>query len=345
MAKIGIVGASGYTGVELSRLLISHPEAEIVFLTSETYQGQLISEVFPSLAGFSNTKLSSLEFVSGDDCDIIFLALPHTSSMNKVPEFLEGKSRVIDLSADYRLKDPMVFEEWYEVPHQQPSLLKEAVYGLPEIHRKAITSARLVANPGCYPTSITLALAPLVTKEWVDLSSIVADSKSGVSGAGRKPSLTTQFSETNEGISAYKVGIHRHIPEIEQELSVLANTDVRVSFSPHLVPITRGMLSTVYINLKKDISTDDLLKHFQSFYEKEPFIRILPSEQYANTSFTLASNFCDIGVHLDKRNQRAIITSAIDNLIKGASGQAIQNMNIMLGIPETSGLNFPGIFP
>ena len=210
MAKIGIVGASGYTGVELSRLLINHPEAEIVFLTSETYQGQLISEVFPSLAGFSNTRLSSLEFVSGDDCDIIFLALPHTSSMNKVPDFLKGKSRVIDLSADYRLKDPIVFEEWYEVPHQQPDLLKEAVYGLPEIRREAIGSARLVANPGCYPTSITLALAPLITEDWVDLSSIVADSKSGVSGAGRKISLTTQFSESNEGVSAYKIGQHRH---------------------------------------------------------------------------------------------------------------------------------------
>ena len=345
MAKIGIVGASGYTGVELLRLLINHPEAEIVFLTSETYQGQLISEVFPSLAGFSNIKLSSLEFVSSSDCDIIFLALPHTFSMNRVPDFLKGKTRIIDLSADYRLNDPVIFEEWYEITHQQPDLLKGAVYGLPEIHREAISSARLVANPGCYPTSITLGLAPLLTEDWVDLSSIVADSKSGVSGAGRKTSLATQFSETNEGISAYKIGNHRHTPEIEQELSAIANTDIRVSFSPHLVPMTRGMLSTIYINLKKEIIVKDLVKHFQNFYKKEPFVRILPAEKYANTHFTVASNFCDIGVYVDKRNQRAIITSAIDNLIKGASGQAIQNMNIMLGISETSGLNFPGIFP
>jgi len=345
MAKIGIAGASGYTGIELLRLLINHPEAEIVFLTSETYQGQPISEVFPSLGGFANIKLSSLEFVSGDDCDIIFLALPHTTSMEKVPSFLNKNARVIDLSANYRLKDPAVFEEWYAVPHQQPELLKEAVYGLPEIHRKAIMSARLIANPGCYPTSITLALAPLIKEDWVDLSYIIADSKSGVSGAGRKTSLNTQFSETNEGVSAYKIAAHRHTPEIEQELSALANTDVRVSFSPHLMPMTRGMLSTVYINLKQDMSVEDLVQHFKNFYKEEPFVRILPAGKYANTHFTVASNFCDIGVQVDGRNRRAIITSAIDNLIKGASGQAIQNMNLMLGISETSGLNFPGIFP
>jgi len=345
MAKIGIVGASGYTGVELLRLLISHPEAEIVFLTSETYQGQLVSEIFPSLAGFSNARLSSLESVSGGDCDIVFLALPHTASMQKVPGLLKTGAKVIDLSADYRLKDPAVFEEWYDVPHQQPELLKEAAYGLPEIHREEIVSARLVANPGCYPTSITLALAPLITEDWVDLSSIVADSKSGISGAGRKTSLNTQFSEANEGVSAYKVSTHRHIPEIEQELSKLANTYIQVSFSPHLIPMTRGMLSTVYINLDKAISIEFLVENFQKFYKKEPFIRVLPLGKYANTHFTVSSNFCDIGIQVDSRNQRAIITSAIDNLIKGASGQAIQNMNIMLGIPETSGLNFPGIFP
>ena len=345
MAKIGIAGASGYTGVELLRLLISHPEAEIVFLTSQTYQGQPVSEVFPSLGRFSDMKFSSLETVSGDDCDIIFLALPHTISMENVPGFLKGNTRVIDLSADYRLKDPTVFEEWYAVSHQQPELLKEAVYGLPEIHRETIASARLVANPGCYPTSITLALAPLITEDWVDLSCIVADSKSGISGAGRKASLTTQFSEVNEGVSAYNIAAHRHLPEIEQELSALANTDVRVSFSPHLMPMTRGMLSTVYINLKQDMSVEDLVRHFQKFYKLEPFIRILPPGKYANTRFTVASNFCDIGVQVDGRNRRAIITSAIDNLIKGASGQAIQNMNLMIGISETSGLNFPGIFP
>ena len=345
MAKIGIAGASGYTGVELLRLLTNHPKAEIVFLTSETYQGQPVTEVFPSLGGFANIKFSSLEFVSGDDCDIIFLALPHTTSMNKVPGFLKKNAKVIDLSADYRLKDPAIFEEWYAVPHQQPELLKEAVYGLPEIHREAIMSAQLVANPGCYPTSITLGLAPLITENWVDLSCIVADSKSGTSGAGRKASLKTQFSEANEGVSAYQIAAHRHTPEIEQELSALANTGVQVSFSPHLIPMTRGMLSTVYINLKKDMSVEDLVEHFQRFYKEEPFVRILPPGKYANTRFTAASNFCDIGVQVDRRNRRTIVTSAIDNLIKGASGQAIQNMNLMLGISETSGLNFPGVFP
>ena len=345
MAKIGIVGASGYTGIELLRLLISHPEAEIVFITSETYQGQSVSEVFPSFDGFTNMKLSSLEFVSENDCDFIFLALPHTISMKKVPSFLKRNTKVIDLSADYRLKDPAAFEEWYTVPHQQPELLKEAVYGLPEIHREAITSARLVANPGCYSTSIILALAPLITEDWVDCSCIVADSKSGISGAGRQTSLTTQFSEAHEGVSAYKIASHRHTPEIEQELSALANTDIRISFSPHLIPMTRGMLSTVYTNLKQDMPVEDLVEHFQKFYKKDPFVRILPPGKYSNTHFTVASNFCDIGIQVDRRNRRAIITSAIDNLIKGASGQAIQNMNLMLGIPETSGLNFPSIFP
>ena len=345
MAKIGIAGASGYTGFELLRLLTNHPDAEIVFLTSETYQGENISKVFPSISGFVDTKLSSFESVSSDTCDIVFLALPHTTSMEKVPDFLKGGTKVIDLSADYRLKDPAVFKEWYSVPHQQPALLKDAVYGLPEIHREKIKPARLVANPGCYPTSITLALAPVVTEDWVDLSSIIVDSKSGISGAGRKASLNTQFSEVNEGVSAYNIAVHRHTPEIEQELSALAKTNVQISFSPHLVPMTRGMLSTVYINLKQDKSVENLIEHFQKFYAEEPFVRILPLGKYANSHFTLSSNFCDIGVQVDKRNRRAIITSAIDNLIKGASGQAVQNMNLMLGISETTGLNFPGIFP
>jgi len=345
MAKIGIAGASGYTGFELLRLLTNHPNIEIAFLTSETYQGEDISKVFPSIRGFVDTKLSSIECVSSEACDLVFLALPHTTSMDKVPIFLSSDTKVIDLSADYRLKDPTVFQEWYSFPHNQPALLKEAVYGLPEIHREKIKSARLVANPGCYPTSITLALAPLVTEDWVDLTSIIADSKSGVSGAGRKVSLATQFSEINEGVSAYSIGVHRHTPEIEQELSALAKTNVLISFSPHLVPMTRGMLSTVYINLKQDMSSESLIGYFKKFYKDEPFVRILPLGEYANSHFTVSSNFCDIAVHVDKRNQRAIITSAIDNLIKGASGQAVQNMNLMLGISETTGLNFPGIFP
>jgi N-acetyl-gamma-glutamyl-phosphate reductase len=345
MAKIGIAGASGYTGFELLRLLTNHPNIEIVFLTSETYQGEDISKVFPSIRGFVDKKLSSIESVSSEACDLVFLALPHTTSMDKVPTFLSRGTKVIDLSADYRLKDPTVFKDWYSFPHNQPALLKEAVYGLPEIHREKIKSARLVANPGCYPTSITLALAPLVTEDWVDLSSIIADSMSGFSGAGRKGSLATQFSEINEGVSAYNIAVHRHTPEIEQELSALAKTNVLISFSPHLVPMTRGMLSTVYINLKQDMSSENLIEYFQNFYKDEPFVRILPLGEYANSHFTVSSNFCDIGVHVDKRNQRAIITSAIDNLIKGASGQAVQNMNLMLGISETTGLNFPGIFP
>ncbi|MCH8157440.1 MAG: N-acetyl-gamma-glutamyl-phosphate reductase [Nitrospinae bacterium] len=345
MVKIAIAGASGYTGLELLRLLVNHPEAEIVCLTSETYQGKPISDVFPSLRGFTDMQLAPLDSVSGDDCDFLFLALPHTIAMAKVPGYLEGRARIIDLSADYRLKDPKVFEEWYAVPHQHPELIKEAVYGLPEIHREKIKSARLVANPGCYPTSITLALAPLMAVDWADPTSIVADSKSGVSGAGRKATLGTQFAECNEGVSAYNVATHRHTPEIEQELSALAGSEVRISFTPHLVPMTRGLLSTVYINLKREMTVEDLAAHFQKFYKDEPFVRVLQPGTYANTRFVTSSNFCDIGVQVDRRNQRAIITSAIDNLVKGASGQAVQNMNLMLGIEETTGLNSPGIFP
>ena len=345
MAKIGIAGATGYTGVELLRLLANHPEGEITFLTSETYQGELISTVFPSLGGFTDMKLVPLDSVSGGDCDILFLALPHTTAMAKLPDYLNGDARVIDLSADYRLKDPKVFEEWYGVKHAHPELTDEAVYGLPEIYREKIQSARLVANPGCYPTSVVLALAPLMNTGWADLTYIVADSKSGVSGAGRKPLLGTQFAECNEGVSAYNLATHRHTPEIEQELSALAGSEIRVTFSPHLMPMTRGLLSTVYINLKQEISVEYFVAHFQKFYKDEPFVRVLQPGTYANTRFVASSNFCDIGVQVDRRNQRAIITSAIDNLVKGASGQAIQNMNLMLGIEETTGLTSPGIFP
>ncbi|MBT5377365.1 MAG: N-acetyl-gamma-glutamyl-phosphate reductase [Nitrospinaceae bacterium] len=345
MFKIAIAGASGYTGLELIRLLNQHPNTELTVLTSETFQGQNIAEVFPSLNGVVDLKLQPLDTRIADDCAVLFLALPHTAAMDKLPIFLQSECKIIDLSADYRLQDPEAYPEWYEVTHTHPELLKKAVYGLPELHRKSIETSQFVANPGCYPTSVILALAPLLKTGWVDLGSIISDSKSGVSGAGRKPSLGSHYCEVNEGISPYGLGKHRHTPEMEQELSALAGESVRLTFSPHLVPMTRGMLSTVYINLKQSFSDDELVKHYREFYQDESFVRVLNPGKFASSQHVLSSNFCDIGLKVDARNQRLIITSALDNLIKGASGQAIQNMNIMLGLDEKTGLMAPAIFP
>jgi N-acetyl-gamma-glutamyl-phosphate reductase len=345
MVKIGIAGASGYTGLELIRLLAGHPEAELTVLTSENFQGQNIAAVFPSLNGVVDLELRPLDYSITKDCSVLFLALPHIAAMDKLPIYLQSDCKIIDLSADYRLKDPKDYSDWYSVTHTHPQLLEQAVYGLPELHRQAIQSALFIANPGCYPTSVILALAPLLNTGWVDLGSIISDSKSGISGAGRKPSLSTHYSEVNESISPYGLAGHRHTPEMEQELSALAGEPVRLTFSPHLIPMTRGMLSTVYINLNEAISDEKLIEHYRNFYKDEHFVRVLNPGKFASSQYVLSSNFCDIGLKVDSRNQRLIITSALDNLIKGASGQAIQSMNIMLGLNEIMGLTAPAIFP
>ena len=345
MKKISIAGATGYTGIELIRLLVKHPEVEIVALTAESHAGKNIAEVAPSLKGWVDQTLVKLSPELAKECDVLFLALPYTTSMQHVPDLLNSDCRIIDLSADYRLHDAEAYGQWYKTPHLNPELLSQAVYGLPELHRDKIKQAQLVANPGCYPTSAVLALAPLMKESWVDAQSIIIDSKSGVSGAGRKLSQTTHFCEANESVTAYGLGEHRHTPEIEQELSQLAGNEFTVSFSPHLMPMTRGMLTTAYINLKKNVTRDALHAHFAKFYKNERFVRVLDAGQYANTAHVAGSNFCDIGVQVDTRNQRAIVTSAIDNLMKGASSQAIQNMNLMLGIDEAMGLDAPPLFP
>ena len=345
MVKIGIAGASGYTGLELIRLLAGHPEVELTVLTSETFQGQNIAEVFPSLNGVVDIKLRPLDDSITKDCSVLFLALPHIAAMDKLPVYLQADCKLIDLSADYRLKDSESYSDWYSVSHTHPELLEQAVYGLPELHRQAIQTARFIANPGCYPTSVILALAPLLKTGWVDLSSIISDSKSGVSGAGRKPSLSTHYAEVNEGISPYGLAGHRHTPEMEQELSALAGKPLRLTFSPHLIPMTRGMLSTVYINLNEALSDEKLVEQYRNFYKGEHFVRVLNPGKFASSQHVLFSNFCDIGLKVDSRNQRLIITSALDNLIKGASGQAIQNMNIMLSLDEKMGLMAPATFP
>jgi len=345
MYKIGIAGATGYTGAELLRILSRHPDVEITALTSENFKGKRIDEVFPTLRNFAGQELTGLDSEVHKGLDILVLALPHTTAMDKVSRFLSGDCRIVDLSADYRLRSPSVFEEWYAVPHTQAKLLESAVYGLPELRRDEIKGASLVANPGCYPTSAILALAPLMKEGWIDLENVVVDSKSGVSGAGRKASLGSQFCEVNEGVSAYGGARHRHTPEIEQEISALAGEEIKITFTPHLMPMTRGILSTVYGRLKKDANLEDLHARFKDFYADEPFVRILPEGQFANSHYVSGSNFCDIGMQVDFRNKRVIVTSAIDNLIKGASGQAVQNMNIMLGLDEKTGLDFAPAFP
>lgn len=346
MLKIAIVGASGYTGLELIRILHCHPEVAVTCLTSEQSAGKRISEVFPTLRGRCDIVLENLEPVRvAEKADIIFTALPHKAAMEVVPTFLKLGKKVIDLSADYRLSDPAVYGEWYE-PHLNPENLKKAVYGLPEIRRDRIKGAQLVANPGCYPTSIILALAPLLKNGLIDLSSIIADSASGVTGAGRSAKVDSLYCEVNEGYKAYGVGgAHRHTPEIEQELSLLAGEELKITFTPHLVPMDRGILSTVYATPEKTLDTATIAALYLEFYDGEPFVRVLPSGSLPSTAYVRGSNFCDIAPLVDPRTGRIIIVSAIDNLVKGASGQAIQNMNLLCGFPETTGLEGLALFP
>ena len=346
MLKIAIVGASGYTGLELIRLLHCHPEVAVTCLTSEQSAGKRISEVFPTLSGRCDIVLENLEPVRvAEKADIIFTALPHKAAMEVVPTFLKLGKKVIDLSADYRLSDPAVYGEWYE-PHINPANLKKAVYGLPELRRTKIKGAKLVANPGCYPTSIILALAPLLKNNLIDLSSIIADSASGVTGAGRAAKVDSLYCEVNEGYKAYGVGgTHRHTPEIEQELSLLAGEALKITFTPHLVPMDRGILSTIYATPKKPIDNGAIAKLYNKFYAGEPFVRIITNGSFPSTAFVRGSNFCDIAPVVDSRTGRIILVSAIDNLVKGASGQAIQNMNLVCGFPETMGLDVLALFP
>jgi N-acetyl-gamma-glutamyl-phosphate reductase len=346
MLKIAIVGASGYTGLELIRILHSHPEVAVTCLTSEQSAGKRISEVFPTLRGRCDIVLENLEPVQvAEKADLVFTALPHKAAMEVVPTFLKLGKKVIDLSADYRLSDPAVYGEWYE-PHLNPDNLKKAVYGLPEISRDKIKGAKLVANPGCYPTSIILALAPLLKGGLIDPSSIIADSASGVTGAGRSAKVDSLYCEVNEGFRAYAVGgSHRHIPEIEQELSLLAGKPLKITFTPHLAPMDRGILSTVYATSEQTIDTQTIAGLYREFYAGEPFVRILTNGNLPSTAYVRGSNFCDIAPLVDPRTGRIIIVSAIDNLVKGASGQAVQNMNLLCGFHETSGLEGLALFP
>jgi N-acetyl-gamma-glutamyl-phosphate reductase len=346
MLKVAIVGASGYTGVELIRILNGHPEVAVTCVTSEQSSGKKISDVFPSLRGRCDMVLENLEPVRiAEKADFIFTALPHKAAMEVVPTFLKLGRQVVDLSADYRLTDPAEYARWYE-PHLNPALLKKAVYGLPELKRAKIAGAKLVANPGCYPTSVILGLAPLLRKKLIDPATVIADSASGVSGAGRAAKVDNLFCEVNDGFKAYGVGgVHRHIPEIEQELSLLAGREMTITFTPHLVPMDRGILSTIYAQPVQPVTAKLLVRLYSDFYRGEAFVRVLPEGSFPATGHVRGGNFCDLGVTVDQRTGRVIVVSAIDNLVKGAAGQAVQNMNIMRGFPENTGLEGLPLFP
>jgi N-acetyl-gamma-glutamyl-phosphate reductase len=343
--RVAVVGASGYTGGELLRLLSHHPKIEVVAATSEQSAGKPIDSLFPSLAGFypfSFTPLNPEALM--ERADAFFVALPHTAAMDPVAHFVRGGKKVVDLSADYRLRNPQDHQKWYGAPHTQMEVLSRAVYGLPEIRREEIRKSDVVANPGCYPTGAILGLAPLVREGSVDRRSIQIDSKSGLSGAGRGPSRVCHFPEANEGLEAYNVGTHRHTPEIEQELSLLAGEEIRVLFVPHRIPMTRGILSTITALPRGKVSRRSLYDLFRDFYGTGGFIR-MAEDPLPNVRSVRGSNFCDLSIVVDERTERIVVITAIDNLVKGASGQAIQNMNLMLGIDEAAGLKQPGLFP
>jgi N-acetyl-gamma-glutamyl-phosphate reductase len=342
--RASVAGASGYAGGEVVRWLARHPRVELAHVTAFREQGRPLADVFPNLRGFAGQTLNGTGWGEmAQDSDVVFLALPHGAAIEAAPVLLEKGARVIDLGADFRLKDPAAYARWYGSEHGAAHLLDDAVYGLPEQNRACLPSARLVANPGCYPTAAALALLPLVRGGHAS-GPVIVDAKSGVSGAGRNPSAATHFSEVNENVKPYKIGEHRHGPEMEQTFA-LAGAPVPVYFAPHLTPMTRGILATCYVPLAGVLSEAEALALYRDAYRDEPFVRVLEGDELPQTKATLGSNFCDVAVRVDRQRGLAVAVSAIDNLVKGAAGQAIQNMNLMFGFPETEGLWVPAMFP
>lgn len=348
-AKIGVLGASGYTGSELVRMLLRHPRAEIVLLTAERSAGKAMREVFPQFSPFDLPKLVALDGLdwSKAGLDLAFCALPHATTQKVLKDLLTKSpaTKVVDLSADFRLADTSAYAKWYGHEHHAPELQKEAVYGLSEIHRRDIRHARLVANPGCYTTCAELPLIPLIKAKAIDLDEIVVDAKSGMTGAGRAAKEAMLFSEVSEGFHAYGVGGHRHMAELDQEFSLAAGREVVITFTPHLVPMNRGIYSTIYVRGKRGRTPQDLHAILLKFYAKEPFVHVLPFGEVPQSRHVRGSNMTFIGVAKDRIEGRAIVMATLDNLVKGASGQAIQNMNLVLGYPETMGLEQVALFP
>jgi len=339
MIKAGIVGITGYTGEVLLKILSKHPEVKITGLYGRSAaETKDLKDVYPHFAGL-NLKVEALDADKiKANCDVVFLALPHAVAFEVVPQLLKADVKIIDLSADFRLKDPAVYEKWYKVTHTAKEYIKDAVYGIAELNSDAIKQAKLVANPGCFPTTVLLGCAPAIKNGIADLKDIVIDSKSGISGAGRK-NTEEYFAKEHPNCRAYNIaGNHRHIPEIEQGLKQLSGNDVTICFTPHIIPVETGMLSTIYVNLKKKISTAEVIAAYKEFYKNKPFVKVLDEGVLPGTKDTLNTNYCEIAVKVDERVNKLIIVSVIDNLMKGASGQAVQNMNIMFSLPETEGL-------
>lgn len=335
MARVAILGATGYTALELLKILVRHPQADVVCLTTRQDGNPSIAGIHPSLTGLLSLRCENLTAEQvGRRCDIAFCALPHTASMEAVPQLLDAGCRVIDLSADYRLTDPGVYEQWYGHVHTDPTRLRTAVYGLPEIYGARIPGAELIANPGCYTSASILGLAPLLASRLIEPGQTIIDAKSGISGAGRTPKLSNLFSECNESVTAYSIGNHRHTPEIEQVLSDVAGGPVRVAFNPHLMPMDRGILCSIYPRLRSPLSTTELQEVYRQYYAGQPFIRIV--DHIPATKDVSHTNFCDISVRMNR--DQLVVFTAIDNLIKGASGVAVQNMNLLLGLDQRTAL-------
>lgn len=348
MIRVGLVGVTGYTGMELARLLTGHPNMKLTAATSRTEAGKRLGGLYPFLNGLPGADVILIEpepELIAEECDLAFLAVPHTAATEMAAALVERGLKVVDLSADFRLKSAETYEQWYKVEHKRPDLLPEAVYGLPELYASDIAKARLVANPGCYPTSIILGMTAALADGLVETHGIVADSKSGVSGAGRSAKLGSLYCEVADSFKAYGIGTHRHTPEIEQELSRLAHEPMTISFNPHLVPMNRGILSTIYAQLKAPLSQADAQRVYEETWADSPWVRVLPSGQLPETRNVRGTMFCDMSVIVDPRTNRLIVVSAIDNVCRGASGQAIANANLMCGLPVTAGLMLCAMMP
>ena len=343
--KVGIVGGTGYTGVELLRLLSAHPNVKLHAITSRKEEGMPVADMFPNLRGHVDLAFSTPENAALTECDVVFFATPHGVAMAQARELLDAGVKVIDLAADFRLQDTAVFEKWYKMQHSCPDILQESVYGLVELNRDKIGAAKVIGNPGCYPTTVILGLAPLLEKKLIDFDNIIADCKSGVSGAGRKAEVSTLYSEAGDNFKAYGVAGHRHHPEISEQLGIVAGESVKLVFVPHLVPMIRGMLSTIYVTIKDDALDTDFQKLYEERYASEQFIDVMPAGSLPETRSVRASNNLRIALHRPGNGKQLVIIVIQDNLVKGAAGQAVQNMNLLFGLPEQAGLGAVAILP
>jgi N-acetyl-gamma-glutamyl-phosphate reductase len=345
MLVVAVVGGTGYTGVELLRLLVAHPHVDLKYITSRSESGKKVADMFPNLRGFTDICFSEPALETLAQCDVVFFATPNGTAMKMVPDLIEKGVRVVDLAADFRLKDAEIWKQWYGMEHDCADILAEAVYGLPEINRALIKSARVVANPGCYPTAVTLGFLPLIEQDLIDDQHLIADAKSGVSGAGRGASVATLQAESAENFKPYAVHGHRHLPEIRQTLAALASHEVGLTFVPHLVPMIRGIEASLYAVLNSDVTIGVLNKLYIDRYANEPFVDVLPEGTMPETRTVKGANNCRLSVFVPQQGNTVVVSSVIDNLVKGAAGQAIQNMNIMFGFEETTGLNQVALLP